>query len=662
MKSGKAVMLVLFAALLVLGGCATEEPDANTGSLEITLPPVGVARSVLPDVNTAIASYRITGNGPGGASFSNTVACSQASVNGLVPGAWTIIVYGVNPDGITLYQGSATVIIYAGNTSSVTITVSPLAGNGTIGINVGWVDTLNNPVLTASLSNAAQGAIPLTGFTIDNPGKTASLANSSIPAGYYILRLALSDNGSIVGSPQLEIVRIMEGQSTPVVFTISSGQGSLNASVSNDLQHPVELALSGVNAVHLTGTSMTITATADTPVDQYLWFVNGTLIASGTESTLTFGSNLTPGQYTLSVVVSKGAVLSSTNALFTVSDTAPQTFGLFSERVPENVVWDTDAKIDVWTDYGANALVADDLLAPGFGGKALRLTGTGSWMGVALRVNPLSAVKDLSAFAGGSLKFMYKGNAGFKIGIKSGNGVERWVTSTELAGYGLVLTNAWCTVSVPLACFAGIDWAAVQQYLMFVADSGTGYAVGDVHTLDEIHFSTTDGGTVATDDFFTLFSDTQPLDVVWETDIAMAVWTDWSAGAAVTTLTAGTGEGGESWKITGTGAWIGIGLHTVTGTRDLSAYSHLNLMYKGSNNFKIGIKGGGTEAWRTAAQLAAYGLVLDNTWRTVKVPLSAFSGINLATVDQYLMFVQDAPLGYTVGAVHELDNIYFSKN
>ncbi len=189
-----------------------------------------------------------------------------------------------------------------------------------------------------------------------------------------------------------------------------------------------------------------------------------------------------------------------------------------------------------------------------------------------------------------------------------------------------------------------------------------GITVGDTHSIDELRFSTEDGGTIPQDDFLTLFSDTHPLDVVWETDIAMAVWTDWSAGATVVTSTTGTGEGGESWKITGTGAWIGIGLHTVTGTRDLSAYSHLNLMYKGSNNFKIGIKGGGVEAWRTAAQLSAYGLVLDNTWRTVKVPLSAFSGINLTTVDQYLMFVHDAPLGYTVGAVHELDNIYFSKD
>ncbi len=151
-----------------------------------------------------------------------------------------------------------------------------------------------------------------------------------------------------MGSPQLEIVRILDGQTTPGAFTISSAQGSLNVNVTNDLQNPVDLALSGINAVHLTGTSMTVTATASTTVDQYMWFVNGALIASGMESTLTFGSNLTPGQYTLSVVVSKGDILSSTNALFTVSDTAPQTFGLYTELVPENVVWDGDAKIDIW--------------------------------------------------------------------------------------------------------------------------------------------------------------------------------------------------------------------------------------------------------------------------------------------------------------------------
>jgi hypothetical protein len=92
-----------------------------------------------------------------------------------------------------------------------------------------------------------------------------------------------------------------------------------------------------------------------------------------------------------------------------------------------------------------------------------------------MRVDPLANSKDLSAFANGSVKIHVSRHQGIQDRIKDGNGIEKWVTSSILTNFGLVLDGNWCDVSIPLSAFAGLDLSVIQQYFMFVADSGTGY-------------------------------------------------------------------------------------------------------------------------------------------------------------------------------------------
>ena len=110
-------------------------------------------------------------------------------------------------------------------------------------------------------------------------------------------------------------------------------------------------------------------------------------------------------------------------------------------------------------------------------------------MGLGIRVNPLSAYKDLSAYSSGSLRFMFKGTKRFKVGIKDGSAVEKWVSMAD-GSYGFVTNDTWCNVVIPLSAFPGINFASVQQYFMWVADSGLGYTVGSVYYIDNVYFST----------------------------------------------------------------------------------------------------------------------------------------------------------------------------
>lgn len=159
-----------------------------------------------------------------------------------------------------------------------------------------------------------------------------------------------------------------------------------------------------------------------------------------------------------------------------------------------------------------------------------------------------------------------------------------------------------------------------------------------------------------------LFADTVALDVIWDTNVFLREWKDWSAGTLITEVSSTSPDGGNCWQFTGTGAWIGIGIEPSPAI-DISAYSYLVFHYRGTKNFKIGIKSGAsTERWIESTTLVStYGLVLDGNWHVLKIPFTAFAGINFASVSQYFMFVADSARGYVVGDVHSVDCLHFSK-
>lgn len=393
------------------------------------------------------------------------------------------------------------------------------------------------------------------------------------------------------------------------------------------------------------------------------------VVTVGTNGIISSASSVSSSRSSVSSVSSASSSRSSVSSVSSSSSSSSasvppaggSTFGIFSETVSNMIVFDTDAKIEIWNGM----TIADDTATAGDGTTSWKFTGTGAWMGMGVRVEPNDAYRNLTAFASGSFRFMYKGSKGFKIGLKSGIGTEAFLYAAQLVPYGLQTNNTWCSVSVPISEFTGLDMSQIAQYFMFATDPSFGYAVGDIVNVDNIYF-TTNRTTVAGPRVFGLLTETYPNSVTWDTDGKIDIW----QGLALSSDTTTVGDGLTSLKIVATGGvtWGGIGMRVepLTSYKNLSAYvgGSLKFMFKSSKNFtKIGVKdGNGIEAWVTGSTcISTYGMKIDNTWCTVTIPLSAFgTTIDWTKIQQYLMFVADGA-NYVSGNTWNIDNIYISK-
>lgn len=356
-------------------------------------------------------------------------------------------------------------------------------------------------------------------------------------------------------------------------------------------------------------------------------------------------------------------------------------FSFFSDTFKTSVYWDSDTRLDVWEDpENGNILtlnVADQTNSTGEGGKAWKIDGLAQtiyWIGMGIRVEPLSALRDMSAYSNGSLNFLFRGTRPFKLGLKDGNGEQQWVRPLRLSCYGLQTNDAWCSVSVPLKVFDRIDFTKIEQYFMWTADASMGYTTNRAYYLDHVYWCDTFTGVM--DSFvetnFGIFSETVESSVSLGYDIEIAIWNDGynSGGLTLENDPDDYGEGVKSWKLTGTRSWMGFSLYPLPSgnTRDMRAYTNgaVHFMYKGEKPFtKFGIESGGNrQVWVTGADLALnYGLQTNGSWCSVSVPVSVFvaGGIDLSAISQYFMWVQTAASGYVVGDSYRLDNIYWSK-
>lgn len=361
----------------------------------------------------------------------------------------------------------------------------------------------------------------------------------------------------------------------------------------------------------------------------------------------------------------------------------PKSFGLYSDSVPISVLWDSDTKLDIWNDpengIPLTLSVTDQGSSTGEGAMAWKIAGlspTIYWIGMGIRVEPLTSYRDLGEFTNGSLNFLFRGTRAFKVGLKDGHGVQQWVRPLQMAFYGLKTNDTWCQIAIPLKKFDKIDFSKIQQYFMWTADTSMGYTTNRIYYLDHVYFTNEYGG--AYDNYvetnFGIYSESVEQSINMNYDTELSIWTNDGGGMTLSDDPADVGEGTRSWKLTGTGAWMGMGIYAWPGEtwRDMSAYANgaLHFMYKGTRSItKIGTqsrKADGTllDAAVPGFDLTKYfGLKTDNTWGEVVIPLSYFKwkGLDLSRVFQYFYLAQDNNTGYVPGDICRIDNIYWTK-
>jgi len=159
------------ALLLVLAGCPVPSgPGVHGGTMSITIGNA-INKTLLPPISMESASYTINGSGPHGASFSKSTTSGSLTVDGLAFGQWTVTVNALNASGTVIGSGSASAEVHTGQTATMAITVTPLAGQGSLSVGVSWRSqprlrepssfTVARPSVTGQLRAATSSALKM---------------------------------------------------------------------------------------------------------------------------------------------------------------------------------------------------------------------------------------------------------------------------------------------------------------------------------------------------------------------------------------------------------------------------------------------------------------------------------------------------------------------
>ncbi|MCK4907148.1 MAG: hypothetical protein KAS64_06340 [Spirochaetes bacterium] len=172
-------------------------------------------------------------------------------------------------------------------------------------------------------------------------------------------------------------------------------------------------------------------------------------------------------------------------------------FGIYSDLIPVSVLWDVDTEMHNWEERAEVGDIGTDTFE---GFVSLKMKGTNtSWFGIGIIVKPDNPANynDMSIYSNGHFNFAYKGTKNFKVGMSSGTTSatdDVWFFSdVTLSNFGLKLDGNWCEISIPMTNLIAdkvtFDITGIRQYFMFAADAGLGYTVGDVHYIDNVHYT-----------------------------------------------------------------------------------------------------------------------------------------------------------------------------
>lgn len=191
----------MLISLLLLNSCDMEMKAENTnpGNLIIVLDQNYCNRTLTPDRNMNIAYYRISGSGPNNATFSVETTEATLIQQGLALGEWIILVEGLNSNDQVIANGTAIIEIFLNQTTEAVITLSLLAGFGSLEFDVSWsVADVTTPSIESELISTAGTSLSLTASTLSEVAGNAYYSVTNLEAGYYTLIVRLMDGNQLV--------------------------------------------------------------------------------------------------------------------------------------------------------------------------------------------------------------------------------------------------------------------------------------------------------------------------------------------------------------------------------------------------------------------------------------------------------------------------------
>lgn len=325
--------LVLLAVVLAIAGCGLGE---KTGEVYIELEFNG-ARSILPPGDLVVTEYVVTGAGPGGATYSDTLT-GNTVVGGLFPGEWTFTAVGRNAAHAALAEGTTIIEVVIGAAVTCHIDVNELTSpDGAFSLGLSWEpDIVLDPVWTGSLKNFAAVVTPLA-FTVDELACTAATGVDPLGVGWYTMLVQLWDQPGaeetrVLSSGAATAVRIAAGQETHGDLELHAVQGYGTLDIIFDLNMNDPLVLTpNVPFGPVTfyqGGSQTFSVTADETCTA-VFYLRGQ--QCGIDSFYLDASTLTPDEaYRLDVVCFNvdGSRAASDTWVVTYYDIDPETMDM----------------------------------------------------------------------------------------------------------------------------------------------------------------------------------------------------------------------------------------------------------------------------------------------------------------------------------------------
>lgn len=325
----KIRLKVLFSlsvmVLFILSGCEVVSGylTTETGSLSITVDQAELTnRTIEPDISMEIVSYDISGTSLSESFAEVNVTNTSFTKENLSVGLWTITVLGKNAEGTVIASGSTDVTVMASQTAIAEVSVTPLDGSGLFDLSMTWpLGELSSPSIVASLIPESGDATIDLSLTINDNTATYS---GALDAGYYMFSVQLTEGDNIVWG-RTEALRIIYNETSSAEYIIENlniiEAGDIQVNITEDLMNPLSIDFTGVESSITTGSNMTITATCTDTPDSYQWYLNGSPLEGETSNSITLGSSLAAGYYTLDLFVTKGHVYSSEGISFSVMNT-----------------------------------------------------------------------------------------------------------------------------------------------------------------------------------------------------------------------------------------------------------------------------------------------------------------------------------------------------
>ncbi len=260
-------------------------------------------RTLVPDIDTTLASFRVQGKGPPGASFDMTVSSSVLQLDSLVPGSWDISVSGHNKAGILISEGSASLVLSTGMTTFHTLLLCPARGRGTMEITLVWGEgTIADPRVNGKLTDLA--GVETVPEVVLSPGQ-ATISAADVETGYHVLAVTLKD-GDLFQRGYTWAVQILKDTVTKAVIDTNSGlpKTASTFAFSQDTCPPLELGIGALDTHVFRG--MVVRPLADISdaeqTSAFTWYVNG--LAAGFGREIAFDTASCPSLTRVDLVVS----------------------------------------------------------------------------------------------------------------------------------------------------------------------------------------------------------------------------------------------------------------------------------------------------------------------------------------------------------------------